>query len=236
MKKWIILTAFLAFVFQVNAQTGTAYGIKGGLALANQSWNQSEREFGFAYHGDLFLESVNDSLSIAFYVAAGYHLRGSAIVVNSFFDPRTGITFPRRRINHRFNNVAIQAGAKNFHRLKDKNIRGFYGLGLRVEYTIDYNLAYSNSEGYDLYLNRFNYGLSVLGGVEFEFKNFPGAVFLELSFHPDVSKQIFIPPGVATYTDPVTNMVFTFSEQKVFNRTLELTLGYKFIRRVEWID
>ena len=204
------------------------------MVMGNQTWNSQEREFLFGYQGDLFIESVNDSLSVSFFAALGYHQRGSAIVVNSYYNPQTGQTFPRRKINQPFNNIVLQLGAKNGHRLNN-GLQGYYGIGIRGEYTVSYNLAYQ-SDGFDFYLNRFNYGISVTGGMEYEFPGFPAGLFFEISVHPDVSRQIFLPGNTVTYYDYYTNEPRTYPEQKVTNLSLEVTVGYKFIRRVEWID
>lgn len=231
---FVLLIAFLSVGSLWAQNNGTAYGIKGGLSLANQSWNGTERELMFGTHGALFLESVNDSSNLSLYAAIGYHERGSAIRIRESFNPNTMQTFPARTLRQPFRNISLHVGAKSRHWLNDKFL-GYLLLGLRVEYTLDYSLAFQ-SEGFDMFVNDWNYGFSVGAGIEHEFANFPGAVFIELTFSPDLSRQVFLPGGVVVYSLPGSTNQFTFPEQKVINRTFELSVGYKFIRRVEWID
>lgn len=234
MKRFLILMFSICLLGNLSAQDGTAYGIKGGLSLANQSWNGTERELMLGTHGVLFLETVSDSSSLALYGALGYHERGSALRVRQSFNPNTMQMFPARTIRQPFRNVSLQLGAKSRQRLNDK-FTSFFALGLRLEYTLDYSLAFQ-AEGFDTFVNDWNYGFTVGAGIEHEFKNFPGAVFFEVSFNPDISRQVFLPGGIIVYQLPGSTDRFTFPEQKVINRTIEISVGYKFIRRVEWID
>ncbi len=229
MRYLLLLSVFFLSVPELVAQqTGTAYGMKGGLTIGTQSWNGGERDPLFAYNGSLFLESVNDSISLSFFGQLGYAAKGSAIVSNSFYNPQTMVTTPRRIYRQPFNQVSLIIGARNLHRLTE-SINGYYALGLRGDYLVSYELAFSNI---DDYVNKFNYGVTLGGGLEFHFADSPIALQFEIQFHNDLSKQIFFEN--ITVVDRNGNI--RTQSQNVVNRAIDITLGFKFIRRVEWVD
>ena len=237
MLRFIIFSLLLLCPFlTLEAQTGTAFGIKGGLTLGNQNWNGSERELLPAYHGALTMESVNDSISLSFFGQVGYHVKGSAIRFRGYQHPVTLQWIPGRTERYPFTQVSVVGGLKNRHEVG--MFDAFYYLGIRVDYLLDYQVlnAHANNSGFDQYVNKVTYGVNIGGGIEYEFSNFPAAIFLDLSFQPDLGRQIFLPGGQVFYIDRFTNQQIAYPEQKVLNRTIELALGVKFIRRVEWVD
>ncbi len=233
MKQLIITFFALAFSLTLLAQNGTAFGIRGGNTFGNQKWNGSERDFLPAYHVAAFIESYSDSVSFSFFGDIGYHVKGSAIrfrdrFVNDPSAPNGQRFIEGGRIRQPFQNISLILGVKNRHALSE-TIKGYYMFGGRVDYTIKYDIVYLIPENF---VRPFNYGLSLGGGIEFSFKNFPAALFLELSFHPDISKQILFEnlPYATIYGEPVT------ASQKVVNFPFEISVGYKFIRKVEWVE
>lgn len=222
----IFLLAFLTVSYS-TAQTGTAYGIKGGLTLGSQSWNGSERELLTAYNGSLFVETINDETSLRLFGEFGYHIKGSTIVTRKFVD-MNNVTYPRRVIRQPFTNLSLAFGAKNMHTLTE-TISGYYMVGPRVDYNLNYEIAFLNI---DRFVNKFTYGATVGGGVEFKFGDAPFAAQLEFQVQPDVANQIFFQN--VPYVDRNGNQ-FNLS-QKVRNISYEITLGFKFIRKVIWVD
>jgi hypothetical protein len=75
-------------------------------------------------------------------------------------------------------------------------------------------------------LNRFNYGITVGGGLERRLGSSPLMMQVELQAQPDFSLQIQSP--ALPYYDVQQRNVLIFAEQKVSNITFELTLGFKF--------
>lgn len=231
MRYLLILFVWSAFqISTVNAQTGTAYGIKGGMTAGTQSWNNAQREYLVAYNGSLFMESVHDSMSLRFFGEVGYTKKGSAIVSNAFFNPITQTNHPRRVFKQPFEQVNLIVGFKNMHSL-NQTIKGYYGAGARLDYLIRYDLLYLNV---DQWVNKLTYGFTFKGGVEYQAEiDSPVAFQLEASFHQDLSNQIFYENAILT--DRNTNQQFTQSA-RVINSAVDVTLGIKFIRRIIWVD
>lgn len=233
MKKYIfILFVGIFFCTNTQAQTGTAYGFKGGLTLSNQQWNTQERELMPAYHGAFTLESRDEELGVALFGDLGWHVKGSRIVFQKrvFLNPVTNQTveLPRRSIRQPFNNLSVVIGAKKVSQLTDF-INYYYGLGAHADYNVSYDVYFGNSDFFDQYVNKFTYGGSVVGGLEYTVGD-NGMAFIELSFHPDISKQIEVPQGIP-YTDPITFEQRTLGRQEVRNvLVVELSVGYKFVQ------
>lgn len=230
MKKYILL-AFAMLCYTITfAQWGTAYSFKGGLTLGSQKWNSQERELLFGYHGAFVLESVDQESGTGLFGQLGYHQKGSSLVFRSrtYVNTITNqeVTLPRRAYRQPFNNVALVLGAKKYQQLSDY-ITAYLGIGVRGDYTIGYSLYYEKSY-IDEYVRKFNYGLTSMGGIEFMVGD-AGAFLVEVSFHPDISKQIDLPVALS-YTDRLTNEPRSLPAQKVINFPFEISVGYKLIR------
>jgi len=233
MKKYIILAAgMLFFCTGIFAQTGTAYGLKGGLTFSTQKWNGQERELLSAYHGALTMETRDEEMGISLFGDLGWHVKGSRIVFqrSTYLHPVTNqlVELPRRSIRQPFNNISVVVGAKKIVQFTDF-INYYFGLGAHVDYNVSYDVFYGNSAFFDQYVNKLTYGGSVVGGFEYTLGD-SGIGFVEISFHPDVSKQIDVPGGL-TYINPITNEQGTLGKQEVRNTiVLEISIGYKFVR------
>ncbi len=218
-KKTILV--FILLVFAYTAYTQTVWGVKGGLSIGTQRWDNSQREALFSWSGDVFVENMAETGQLVIYGQLGYHNKGSAIVTNEYINPTNGITFPRRRLKNEFKNLALVLGAKSYNDLSEK-MGWYYKMGLRLDYTLSAALLYSNVEQY---VNNFNYGLSLGGGFIFPIME-GRAILFDVELNPDISRQIFVPPGV--YFNSITNEPVNLSEQRVTNTTLEITLGFRF--------
>ncbi|MCB0375601.1 MAG: hypothetical protein KDD04_06755, partial [Sinomicrobium sp.] len=60
-------------------------------------------------------------------------------------------------------------------------------------------------------------------------------ILLEFSVNPDLSYQ-YIQPAVGNVIDPYTGNNRTIEERRIRNLTFEVTLGFRFLHLVEYID
>lgn len=243
--KMKILRIFLILLFtpSVFYAQGFVWGVKGGLSVGSQRWGNGgsyDNSLLFKYHGAAFIENATENSTSVLFAQAGYHVRGSAfryrksvgidVNGNSFESPGFTQEF-------QFNNAAIILGAKRRGVLGKDN--AFYSIGLRGEYTVSTNLEAANalftfySQPQKEFVKKLNYGLSVAGGYEFPFSDFVGGI-LEVSIHPDISRQYFRPPFIGW--DPFQRQNVTVQEQSIRNLSIEISLGIKLLRKVEYID
>lgn len=224
---WLI--GFLIFAtFESTAQS-FYFGPKAGLAINTQQWNNFERDALFSLHGDLFIESYSEGSTSSLYAQVGYHTRGSAVRLQGFNIPSFSNAF-------KFNNIVLIAAAKRLVSDK-KNIKPYYLLGIRGEYTVSNNLdEYTQFQSIfyplDFYVNKFNYGFVVGGGFDFELSDLYGA-FIEFVVSPDISFQ-YQQPAIPNVISPFNGQTVTISERRIRNLSLEITFGMRFLRKVEY--
>lgn len=237
----IILCLFLTpSVFYAQSYV---WGVKGGLSVGSQRWGDGgtyDNSLLFQYHGAAFIENAPENSTSVLFAQAGYHVRGSAYR----YRKSTGVAIDGSTVNvpaftqqFKFNNLALIVGAKRRGVLGTEN--AFYSIGLRGEYTINTNLESANalfsfySQPQKEFVRKINYGLSVAGGYEFPLSDFIGT-FIEVSIHPDISRQYFRPPFVGW--DPIQRVNVNVPEQSIRNLSIEISLGFKFLRKIEYID
>ena len=228
----ILFFCICANHINITAQDYTSYGAKGGFVAAFQKWNGGTRSplLEPLANGSIFTEISAGGRS-QIILAAGYHTRGSAIVqrAGSYYDQRgIQINYPEAVFKQKFQAVSFEPALKQLYQL-DNDFGGYYMLGIRGEYTVSYQLPFPSQYG-DLSiegLNRFNYGISVGGGIEKRLGTLPFMVMLEAQIQPDFSKQIFAP--AFSYYDIYSRSYQNFPEQSVINTNLEITLGIKYI-------
>lgn len=238
-----VIIAFLASSATVMAQS-YAFGIKGGLLAGLQQWEGRNRTVLLKPHGLLFIESADEDESYSVYAEAGFHQRGSAQRNVRFID-QSGNFFDAPTQEYIFNNVSLSLGAKD-KRILSSDIDFYYGLGVRVEYTISNNLDVFQEQFEDIYgtvligypipeyVRKWNYGITVMGGIEYHLSGFVAGV-LELRVSPDFSAQYHQPPIAQAY-DPVSGTTRSYSEQKAYNVSIELTAGFRFLHKITYID
>lgn len=243
-----VLTIFslLISIKTITAQS-VAYSVKGGLTAANQRFDGGgtyNNSLLFKYHGALSIENAPDDPTSVLYAQIGYHTRGHARRYQRgiYFNPQTQQLEETKGSTEKFvfNNLALIVGVKRRGVLN--NERAFYAVGLRAEYTVKTNLSDLNNlpSIYSLYyptndfVKKFNYGLTLSGGYEFPFSDLTGG-FVELSIHPDISRQYFQPPIVVNATIN-GETIGTIPEQSIRNLTFELTIGFRFLRKVVYVD
>ena len=109
-------------------QGGYHFGVKGGLTLANQNWNDNERRVLLALHGNVFVESRDLENKGALFAQIGMHTRGSSITTSS-------LGFGNLQTGYRFQNISLLAGAKK--KISPLNrATPYYMVGIRAEYTL----------------------------------------------------------------------------------------------------
>lgn len=235
---FILLTVFLNLL---EAQS-TAYVFNVGPSLGLQKWdNGGDRQILFAYHASLAIESVdneNDRGSI--FAQFGYHVKGSANRLRFFFQGGDIETYTE---NFRYNNLSLLLGAKQkFPFGSSGRARYFYFGGIRCDYTLSTNidnLASRNIYTFAYYpqvgaMSRWMGGVTVGGGIQFEFGELVGGQF-SLSVNPDLTTQINQPS--VTVIDPFNpGQTRTIPAQRIRNTTLELSLGLRLLRKVEYVE
>lgn len=240
MKAIYTLFFCLLFSFASQAQGSFAWGLKGGLAAGFQQWNSFKQDPLLSYQGDLYIENYDGPSANALYAQIGYHVRGSAIRNRGGVNVNSGLPIRITR-KFEFRNASLATGFKKRFDLNEK--KAYYYVGLRADYTLSTNLKpydrnsidgafFPFAEG----MRKFNYGLSGGAGLEFMFSKLVGGI-VELNFAPDVSfqyRQPEIPNSLSN--NPFTGQSVTIPERQIRNFTLELTVGFRFLRIVEYID
>lgn len=234
----VIITAFFG---QMYGQS-TAFVLQGGPTVGLQRWDNSfEREPLFQYHAALGIESVNneDDRS-SFIMQLGYHVKGSATRF-TFLTQNGGLQ--NLSEGFKFNNFSLMLGAKQKFELNDRS-KYFYFGGIRGDYTYSTNI--DNLEGannpftalyypYIGFVRRWMAGISVGGGLEFQFTELVGGQ-LTLTVAPDVTNQYYQPPIPNVVNPSFPGQTITIQERRIRNTAIELSLGIRLLRKVEYIE
>lgn len=235
---WTLQALFcLGLVFVSSHESkaqGFYFGPKGGMVLGFQNWNGLERDPLFAYCGDLFIESLDPNGSGSLFASIGYHVRGSAIRV---INPVAGFRYSQ---GFRFNNISLMVGAKK----KFKSTGSwdtYYHIGIRGEYNVgtDFGEATTNPNTLGIFpieqfTTKFLYGISGGAGVEYYMSEFVSP-FLEFTVSPDLSFQ-YRQGAVGSVENPFTGVIGPLPEREIRNMSIELTVGFKFLRKVVYVD
>jgi len=240
-KRILFLLGFTLCVSALNAQETFAWGVKGGLLVGLQKWEGIQRDPLLKYHGSVFIESVPEDNAFSLYAQGGLHLKGSALRNQRYFFPN-GDIFSPPTTQFIFRNASVVLGAKQKF---DFGVSGkkFYSFGVRADYTISTNLDdFKNGTTPapitfpdNFFVRKFNYGVSIGGGLEFPFNELVGAI-VDLTINPDFSFQ-YQQPALGNVSSPsVPGQVISIPERKIVNVTLELSVGFRFLRKVEYID
>ncbi len=234
MKK-LIFGAILLFVLGMDLSSQSFYfSPKGGLHLGIQNWGGFERRVLPGLQGAIALETFNERGPGSFYMQLGYHQRGSS--ENSLFVLGGGNAFIRRQ-GFQFNNASFTLGAKR-HMGQSYNDGPYYGFGLRLEYTLSTNLnQYQQFAGYfpiDPFVNKFNYGADVVFGYDYRLSELIGVV-IEATLAPDLSFQ-YQQPFLGNIISPINGQTISIREQQIRNISFQLSLGFRFLRKVIYLD
>jgi hypothetical protein len=239
--RYPLLFALIALMGNALWSQGTAYTIKGGLTLGVQKWNSFDQSPLFKYHGAISAESLDETAQFSLYAQLGYHLKGSALR-NASFQTLNGDLFRLSAQEFIFQNLSLVLGAKSKYQLSDR-MKGYYLIGLRGDYTLGTNLdEYKEANEFngglfypdEGFVRRWNYGVSLGGGFEFELAEVVGAT-LEFTVNPDFSHQ-YRQPDIPNVRDPYTGLNRTIPERTIRNITFEISAGIRLLRIVEYID
>ncbi|MCB0609892.1 MAG: outer membrane beta-barrel protein [Lewinellaceae bacterium] len=246
MKKMLLLATGMLLVIGAGAQS-YGFGLKGGLTIGTQNWNSFERDPLLKYHGIAFIESYDPEDPFALFAQVGYHVKGSAIRRRNFYNPNTSTFFQPPAYQFLFNNLSLTLGAKQKFGFTG-NSKTYYMIGVRGDYTLSTNLGEYESfnetnPGYSIFpfndnnfIRRFNYGLTVGGGIEKPLGEYVDLI-LEFSVNPDFSLQYQQPaiPNVYVAYGTGTDRR-TLEERRIRNITFELTVGFRFLHIIEFVD
>ncbi|MCA0235028.1 MAG: hypothetical protein LCH81_01445 [Bacteroidetes bacterium] len=245
MMRFVYVSALIACTWlSVRAQS-TAYVFQFGPTIGLQKWDNSfEREPLFKYHGALSIESVdNEEDKNSLFMQIGYHIKGSA---NRFryYNINSGAPAGTFTEEFRFNNLSLVLGAKQKRPFgASGNARFYYGGGLRVDYTLSTNIDNLSNNNPSLvlfypsvgFMNRWMAGFTVTTGIEFKLSELIGGE-LKLSIQPDVTLQ-YNQPAIGNVIDPFTpGNIITISERRIRNAAVELGVGLRLLRKVEYVD
>ncbi len=224
-----VLILLMSSVSIVSAQS-FYFGPKGGFAINTQQWNNFDRDPLFSLHGDVFIESYAENATSSLFAQVGFHTRGSSIRA---FGINTGNAFTN---SFKFRNLMLMMGAKQILN-REKKFRPYYLFGLRAEYTVSTNLTeferfQSAFYPFDFYVNKFLYGLTIGGGFEYDMGELYGG-FIEFNIHPDVALQ-YDQPAIPNVINPFDGRTVTLGERSIRNLSLEVTVGIRFLRKVEY--
>jgi hypothetical protein len=241
----LVFISLITFCLTPGNTQGVAFGLKGGPTMAFQKWDSSEREALFAYHMIASVESLAEEGEVSIFAQAGYHNRGSAIRIRrfQFNDITTGAprTFNGRTTKYDFQNVALSIGVKQRFSAAVGNL--YYLFGLRGEYNLNnsldqfLDLPLSVQSGFpsEPGVNDFTFGFIFGGGFELPLSDFIDAT-IELTINPDFTKQ-YVQPAFSGAFNPFTgNNDRNIPELNIRNNSIELTIGFRFKRVVEYVD
>ncbi len=229
MNRFLCLIIFL-FLIESGYGQSYAFGLKGGPTIGLQRGNNYQGSDPLiAYHIVTFIETAQEEESGSIFAELGYHVKGRTVHFNAAQNPLTGATYNARNFQLRFNNISLSAGAKNKFPVGNKF--GYYSLAVRGEYNLSADLEIY--EGFEAGINKVLYGLTLGGGFEFPFSEYIGGI-VDLRFSPDLSRQIFVPPG--EWENPFTGNQETFREQSIKNIAFEISVGLRFLHKIVYLE
>lgn len=239
MKKYIF-SLFTLFLFaQLSFGQSYAFGVKGGLTGGFQKWDNFERDPLFSYHGIAFIETAPEDNAFAIFAQLGYHVKGSAIRNQNFVNIQTGAITRPPTTKFKFNNISLTVGGKQKYDWGANN-KFYYLFGFRGDYAISTNLdQYEDFNSrypiypFDAFVRKWNYGATVGGGIELPVSDYVSAI-VEFTVNPDFSRS-YRQPALINIPGPDGNNR-TFQEREITNTTFEITVGFRFLHEIEYID
>ena len=246
MKRIILSLLILAAMGLQGRAQGFAFGVKGGMTIGVQQWEGLQQDPLFKYHGIAFIESLSEENAFGVFAQLGYHQKGSAIRNRFAQNIFNNLPFRQSTREFIFNNLSLIGGAKQKFALGAGDSKAYYALGIRLDYTLNTNLGEytainESNPAYAFFpiddtqfIREVNYGVTLGGGIEVPFSELVGAV-IEFTVNPDFSYQ-YEQPEIPNVLDPITGNSRTIPERRIRNLTFELTVGFRFLRKVEYID
>ncbi len=238
-----ILIYFLLLTPLISNAQSYAFGLKSGLTAGIQQWDNFGHDPLYKIPAILFIESAdNDAGSV--FAEFGYHVKGAANRPrqSTVYQDYQGnlVTYHPSVIEYKFYNLSLTLGFKKKYP-SGPNF-AYWLLGVRGDYTLKTNFnefTEINKSFFfypdDAFVNKWNYGMTIGGGYEFPFSEFMRGI-IEFTVNPDLSNQYRQPPlnNLINVNDP--GQTYNVPERRISNITLELTLGIRFLNKVEYID
>lgn len=239
-----VFFSFLLLLFSclANAQS-YAFGLKSGLTAGIQQWDYFGDDPLYKIPLIAFIETADNNKGSAF-AELGYHVKGAADRPKGsfFYIDQNGnqVKYDPVTIEYKFYNLSLTLGFKR--KYPSRSNFAYWLLGIRGDYTLKTNFKeFEDINSYffaypdNLYVTKWNYGMTIGGGYEFPFSDLVSGI-LEFTINPDLSKQYRQPP-LYNIPDPYTpGQTYNLKERQISNITLELTLGIRFLNKVEYID
>lgn len=239
MKKYLFLLFTLFFSTQITFAQSYAFGLKGGLTTGFQKWDNFERDPLFSYHGIAFIETAPEDNKFAVFSQLGYHVKGSAIRNRNAFNTQTGMIVRPPTRKFEFRNISLTVGGKQKYDWQD-NKKVYYLFGFRGDFAISTNLnlyeeinTFYPIYPFDAFVRKWNYGATVGGGIELPVSDYVSAI-VEFTVNPDFSKS-YRQPALINVIGPDGN-TRTINEREITNTTFEITVGFRFLHEIEYID
>lgn len=232
MKKASYTIALLFLIGTATMAQSYAFGLKGGMVAGLQRFNGvNNRDILFGYQGDIFIETADEEDKYSLFAQVGYHQRGSATTFIGGYNPWSGTTFSNTREEMIFHNASLVLGGKQKFDWGFGNL--YYALGLRGEYTFDWDLGYlRHLSSQDQLVRSFLYGVYFGGGLEYPFGELVSGIF-EVSIHPDLSRQMFLPQQRGIDRN---GNAFVRDDQSIYNVSVEISVGLRFLHQIEIIE
>lgn len=231
MRKLLLIIAVCGFAFTAQSQSFW-FGPRGGLSLGTQQGGNLGVQPMFGYNVGFFLETYDESNENgSLYMNLGLHQRGRS--TNRFFSSFQNLFVPS--VSYRYNNVVAEIGAKKFYSEKL-----FYKVGVRGEYTAFTNLDEVNDRIISInsplpdFIRPFTGGITIGGGYQFNIGDLYG-LSIEGNIMPDFFNQ-YTSPEVPNIIHPITGQNVTIRAQEIRNTTLEVTVAFRFLRKVIYYE
>lgn len=232
MNRKTLLHVFLALLFPaaVSAQ-GYIWGVAGGPSFSTQRVNGFDKDGFIRWHAMAFIESKGEYSPNALFARLGYHVKGSGVNSQRYFNPDTGQEFRNDNSTMEFGNLSLSMGAKQRKEVGASFVS--YGLGFRLDYnlTSKFDPLFTGLKGTQ---KKFTYGLDVDVGFEHPLGELI-STFVEIGFSPDLIEQIFIPPQNSGWEYPDGRPVI-FPETSLTNVVLEARVGFRFWNKIIYTD
>jgi len=219
---------------------GYTFGVTAGPSLGFQRWNDFQRDPLLGFHGDFFMETLDEEDRYCLFFSAGYHQRGAAL---RYRFTNGGLLSPLVSSKFLFHNLSLNVGARQKFEMNDV-LKYYYSIGIRGEYTAGTNLedyVEINQVNRTLFfpdnefVNPVTAGLTVSVGLQYHFAEL-SSLIVELSVMPDVTRQYFQPP-IPNVADPFNPGQFRdLAAREIRNVSIELSVGIRFLNKYIYID
>lgn len=228
----IIICCIFIFSFSSMHAQGTVYTFMAGPTLSTQTVNGFEKDPFIRLHAIAQMESSSDISPNALYARVGYHVKGSAVNTRAYYDPITGTESDAHSNSIEFHNLSATVGAKQRREVGNNFLS--YGFGVRGDFNLktEYGSLFAGLAGTE---NNFTYGLDIDVGFEFPLSELVSTT-IEFGFSPDLGEQIYIPQQGTGYQYPDSGQEVIIPESSIKNIVFEVRAGFRFWRKVMYID